>query len=113
MRVKSWSSVAWFCVLAVLAASAPLAASAAQEPGTPPLQQSNVDATRVLVIDRLVSLGLTQQEAGSRVSKLTNEDLAQLAAHPEHVAMGGVKDRTLIIIAVVLVIPSILLLLLI
>ena len=70
------------------------------------------DAAAV-VTKRLMETGLTKDEASQRVRELTQADLQKLAEHPEQVAMAGIKDSTLIIIAVILIVPSVLLLLLI
>lgn len=63
-----------------------------------------------VVTDRMVKLGLTAEEASLRVKSLTHADLQKLGATPEQVGMAGIKDKTLIIIAVILILPSILLL---
>lgn len=62
---------------------------------------------------RLVALGLTPAEADIRIAALTPGDLQKLAQNPEQVAMAGIKDTTLILIAVILVVPSLILLLMI
>ena len=68
-------------------------------------------AAKVAVTARLLSLGLTPDEALVRVNALSEDDLQQLAARPEQLAMGAIEDKTLLIIAVILVVPSLLLLL--
>lgn len=70
------------------------------------------EQTKAAVRNRLVSLGLTLDEADRKIADLTPDDLQKLGASPEQVAMAGIKDRTLILIAVILIAPSILLLLL-
>ncbi len=67
------------------------------------------DSNRV-VKDRMVKLGLTPGEADNRVKALTDADLNKLAGSPESLEMAGIKDKTLIIIAAILILPSILLL---
>lgn len=62
---------------------------------------------------RLMALGLTSTEAEARIAALTPGDLQKLAQNPEQVAMAGIKDTTLILIAVILVVPSLILLLMI
>lgn len=72
---------------------------------------SAVDA-RAVVTERLVALGLDAEQARARVDALTEADLQQFAQHPQQLARGGVEDKTLITVAVILIIPSVLLLLL-
>jgi hypothetical protein len=77
-------------------------------------QQVTVDTAsveaRAAVKQRLAKLGLTQEEADSRIQRLTDKDIQKLGSSPESIAMAGVKDRTLVIIALILILPSILLL---
>jgi hypothetical protein len=62
---------------------------------------------------RLVKLGLSPKEASEKIAALTPADLQKLGENPDQVAMAGIKDTTLILIAVILVVPSLLLLLMI
>ena len=68
------------------------------------------DGPAVSVTKRLMDKGLSRVEAEKRVNQLTQSDLQKFADSPEQVEMGGIKDSTLIIIAVILIVPSILLL---
>jgi hypothetical protein len=70
-------------------------------------------AAREVVTERLLALGLDAEQARMRVDALTDDDLRLFAQHPQQLARGGVEDKTLITIAVILIIPSVLLLLLI
>lgn len=85
------------------------------ETAAPALQvdKRTKEQTQTVVRNRLVALGLTLDEADRKVAALTPTDLEKLGANPEQVAMAGIEDRTLILIAVILIAPSILLLLLI
>lgn len=74
---------------------------------------SSASDARLLVKERMMALGLTASEADSKVNALTTGDLEKLANSLDQVAMAGVSDRTLIIIAVILIVPSVLLLLMI
>ena len=65
---------------------------------------------QLVVRDQLLALGLTESEAQVRLSALRPEDISVLARDPKLNGKGGVKDKTLIIIACILIIPSILLL---
>lgn len=65
---------------------------------------------RQALTKQLVDLGLTEGEAGSRVAQLADQEIVQLVENPKQVGMGGIKDKTLIVIAVILILPSILLL---
>lgn len=71
---------------------------------------ANEKAARTALTKQLVDLGLTEKEAASRVTQLPYEEVRQLVEKPNQVGMGGIQDRTLIIIALILIIPSILLL---
>jgi hypothetical protein len=71
-----------------------------------------VPADDAAVVKRkLTTLGLTEREAADRVAALTPADLEKLRQNPEQLQNAGIKDKTLIIIAVILIVPSILLLL--
>lgn len=89
-------------------ASAPTAATSAPDVQTP----SRSDA-KVVVKERMMALGLTASEADAKVNALTQGDLQKLANNLNQVAMAGIQDRTLIIIAIILIVPSILLLMMI
>lgn len=81
---------------------------AAQDPQSSPA--TTQAAARTALSQQLVDLGLTQKEADSRVSKLADAEVVRLVENPKQVGLGGIKDKTLIIIAVILILPSILLL---
>ena len=66
--------------------------------------------TRATLTRQLTNLGLTEKEAQARVSLLSDQEVKQLVENPNQVGMGGIRDKTLIIIAVILILPSILLL---
>ena len=91
-----------FCV-AALFFSQP---AAAQEPAP----TARPSLARAALSRQLVDLGLTQKEADSRVSLLPEAEVVQLVENPKQLGMGGIKDKTLIIIAVILILPSVLLL---
>lgn len=74
------------------------------------MERSEEDA-KLEVRNRLMSLGLTSVEADAKIASLTTGDLQKLGQNPEQIAMAGIKDTTLILIAVILVVPSLLLLL--
>jgi len=93
-------------VCAVLWAGHPVAAQSAQEQ----LVVQQVSPLRSVLAAKLVDLGLTAQEAEARVNQLTDRDVQQLAENPQQMGLGGIKDKTLIIIALILILPSILLL---
>lgn len=67
-------------------------------------------AVRQALTTKLVDLGYTPSEAQQRVNQLNDQEIGQLMANPDQVGVGGIQDKTLIIIAVILVLPSILLL---
>jgi hypothetical protein len=99
-------------VLALIVA-VPLLCSQPAWAQTPAAQPTTEQVARTALTERLVKLGLTQEESESRVRQLSNQEVIQLAEKPEQVGMGGIQDKTLIIIAVILIIPSVLLLLMI
>jgi hypothetical protein len=75
--------------------------------GTPVDQQvegtyaaGDVEEAKALVTARLLELGLSPAEAQARVDALEVQDLQQLAANPEQLAMGGMEDKTLVLIIV-------------
>jgi len=57
------------------------------------------------VMSRLISLGLSREEAESRIIELTDTDIAKLAANPDQLAMGAVSSKALIWAAVILISP--------
>ena len=57
------------------------------------------------VMSRLISLGLSREEAESRIIELTDTDIAKLAANPDQLAMGAVSSRAIIWAAVILISP--------
>lgn len=67
-------------------------------------------AARAALTKQIVELGLTEKEARDRVAQLPYHEVRQLVEKPQQVGMGGIQDRTLIIIALILIVPSILLL---
>lgn len=89
-----------------LCVSRPAAAQEIQKPEA----ELRTETLRAALSKKLVTLGLTPKEAESRVSQLTNQDIIQLTENPKQMGLGGIKDKTLIIIAVILILPSILLL---
>ena len=80
----------------------------AQQSVTVPVESET--ATRGALTKQLVKLGLEEREAQSRVARLPLHEVQQLVENPKQLGMGGIQDRTLIIIALILIIPSVLLL---
>ena len=60
----------------------------------------DVEGAKDLVTARLLELGLSPAEAQARVDALEVQDLQQLAANPEQLAMGGMDQKTLVLIIV-------------
>ena len=58
-----------------------------------------------LVMSQLISLGLSREEAESRIMELTDTDIEKLAANPDQLAMGAVSSRAIIWAAVILISP--------
>ena len=58
-----------------------------------------------LVMSQLISLGLSREEAESRIMELTETDIAKLAANPDQLAMGAVSSKALIWASVILISP--------
>ena len=119
--LKSVGTISAISCALIIGASNFGSAEAAERPDSGPqapqgqvvVQSQEVDEqTKTAVRDRLVSLGLTLDEANSKIGNLTTADLQKLGANPEQVAMAGIEDKTLILIAVILIAPSIILLLL-
>lgn len=109
MKTRLLLVVSSFVLTSVLI---PSAVSAAPEVGGKFTVGSDQQVVREDLAARLVRLGLSPEEATTRVSQLTADDLAVLADHPEQLAVGGVKDTTLIIIAGIIILPSLLIILL-
>lgn len=102
--------VAAVAVLALpLLLAAPAVAEDTADFATTPAQAHA--AVRTALSQQLVELGLAQAEADARVALLQDEEVVRLVQDPKQVGMGGIKDKTLIIIAVILIIPSVILLL--
>jgi hypothetical protein len=68
------------------------------------------ETTQQKLRTRLVSLGLTVDEADTRIAALTAADLQKLEKNFDQVRMAGVKDSTLILIAVILILPGLIVL---
>jgi hypothetical protein len=109
MKTRLLLAVSSFVLASVLI---PSAVSAAPEVEGKFNVGSDQQVVREDLAARLVRLGLSQEEATTRVGQLTADDLAVLADHPEQLAVGGVKDTTLIIIAGIIILPSLLIILL-
>jgi len=58
-----------------------------------------------LVMSQLISLGLSREEAESRIVELTDTDIEKLAANPDQLAMGAVSSKALIWASVILISP--------
>tara|TARA_Y100001949_G_scaffold145658_1_gene128910 strand:- start:14 stop:400 length:387 start_codon:yes stop_codon:yes gene_type:complete len=58
-----------------------------------------------LVMSQLISLGLSREEAESRIMELTDTDIEKLAANPDQLAMGAVSSKALIWASVILISP--------
>ena len=58
-----------------------------------------------LVMSQLISLGLSREEAESRIMELTETDIEKLAANPDQLAMGAVSSTALIWASVILISP--------
>lgn len=82
-------------------------AQTALEVEAPSTDQTDV-ANQLVVRDQLLALGLTESETQVRLSALRPEDISVLAQNPKLNGKGGVKDKTLIIIAVILILPTLL-----
>lgn len=95
-------------VAALVATALFLAQPAAAQGLIPTTDTSAPTPPRAALSQQFVNLGLTDKEAEARVSQLTDAEVSQLVENPKQVGMGGIQDKTLIIIAVILIIPSVL-----
>lgn len=59
----------------------------------------DAQSARQRLVRKMVEIGLSPEEACARIDQLNAEDLATLSAHPEQLAMGGVKSSTPCIIS--------------
>lgn len=91
--------------------AAPTATEGSQRTVRVEFDQELAPEIRTELKTRLIDLGLTSAEAEQKLSELTPADLAKLGQNPDQLAMAGIKDTTLILIAVILILPGLLLLL--
>ncbi len=109
MNLKKISA---FLVVLMMSTSFLLSAAPEQKKTEEPSLGICIKNASVKVHARLMEVGLTSEDADSRLSLLSDSDIQKLAENPAQLAMGGIEDKTLILIAVILIAPSIILLLL-
>jgi hypothetical protein len=57
-----------------------------------------------VVAERLISLGLTEQQAQERLAQLTDAEVMQLAAQPDLLQSAGHVDTTTVMVVVLVVV---------
>jgi len=62
------------------------------------------DQSRAVVAERLISLGLTEQQAQERLAQLTDAEVMQLAAQPDLLQSAGHVDTTTVMVVVLVVV---------
>jgi hypothetical protein len=72
--------------------------------------QKGSEVQKATVTERLMKVGMSRAQADQKVERLTASDIQKLADSPQSIERAGIKDRTLVIIALILILPSILLL---